>query len=481
MDLKRTTLVALFWSFFEKIAQKGVKFVVSIILARILMPSDFGLIALVTMFLVIAQTFVDSGLGFALIQKKNRTFVDECTIFYTNIVIAVIADICIYFGAPFSAEYFNEPLLADILQVLCVVVVIDAVANIQLTVATIKIDFKTQFHVSFIVSVLSGSLGIYMAVNGYGIWSLVFMAMSRSVFSLIFLFYFVKWWPGLVYSLSSLRELFSFGFRIFLASLLDRIFNSLYGVVIAKVYSPVDLGLYGRAKSLQQLPVNMILQPVIRVTFPVYSQLQEDKVRLKRGVKKSLISLFFLISPMMIGLAITAESVVVLLLTDKWIHVVPYLQLLCFVGILFPINAINLNVLKALGRSDLFFKLEILKKVIVGATLAITYQHGILTMIAGMVFTSCIAFYLNAYFNGKLILYSFGEQLKDCVWLFLVSIIMGYCVYSVNLLAIESHSILLGVQVIVGIFSYTLLCYLLKVPILMGGIEKLKGFKAKGI
>jgi len=473
-NLKKRTLIALSWSVFEKLGQQGIKFVVSIILARLLMPSDFGLIALVTMFLLLAQTFVDSGLGSALIQKKTQTLVDECTIFYTNIFIGIISAGVIYISAPYAAVYFNEPLLVELLQVLCVVVVIDAVANIQLTVATKKIDFKTQFHVSFIVSILSGFVGIYMAVNGYGVWSLVIMAINRSVFNLIFLFYLVKWRPHLMYSLSSLKLLFSFGFKILLSTLLDRVFNSLRGIVIAKVYSPIDLGLYGRAKSLQQLPVDAILQAVARVTFPVFSQLQEDKVRLKRGVKKALVSLVFLITPMMVGLAVTAENVVLLLLTEKWIQIVQYVQLLCFSGIVFPINAINLNVLKALGRSDLFLKLEIIKKILAGAVLAVTYQYGILTMISGMIIASIFSFYLNAYFNGKLIFYSFGEQLKDCIWIFLVSIIMGYGVYSLHLLEIESLILLLGLQVSVGALIYILLCYLLRIPILMEVIEKIE-------
>jgi len=473
-NLKKRTLTALLWSFFERVGQKGVKFVISIILARLLMPADFGLLALVTMFLGLAQTFVDSGLGTALIQKKRHEFIDECTIFYTNIGIGIICAVVIYWVAPWAAVYFGEPLLIDMLRVLSIVVVIDSIANIQLTVATKKIDFKTQFNVSFIVSILSGCVGVYMALNGYGVWSLVLMVLSRSVCSAVLLFLLVKWRPKLIYSIQSLRYLFSFGSKIFFSALLDRAFNSSYSIIIAKVYSPVDLGFYGRAQSLQQMPVDAVFQSVARVTFPVFSMLQDDLPRLKRGMRQSLIAMSFFIMPTMIGLAVTAKSVVLLLLTDKWLVIVPYLQLLCVVGLLFPLNAINLNVLKALGRSGLFLKLEIVKKILAASVLAVTYQYGIEIMISGMIVTASIAFYLNAYFNGKLLGYSFSEQIGDCIWMLLASIVMGYLVVSVSYLEFPSLSVFLFVQVLTGFMSYLALCYLLRIPVLIEIVDKLK-------
>jgi O-antigen/teichoic acid export membrane protein len=354
--------------------------------------------------------------------------------------------------------------------------IINAFGLIQTTLLTKQIDFKTQLKVSMLASAPSGAIGITMAFNGFGVWSLVAQSLTSNFFRTILLWFFNTWRPSLAFSYVSLRGMFSFGSRLLASGLLDTVFKNIYLLVIGKLFSPMALGYYSRAKKLQELPVSNISSIINRVTYPVFSSVQDDKPRLKRGVRKALTMLAMINFPMMVGLAVVARPLVQVLLTDKWLPCVPYLQLLCVIGMLYPIHAINLNVLKAQGRSDLFFRLEILKKVLVVIALAVTYRWGIIVMIYGQIATSCLAYFLNTFYTGKMLDYSIKEQIQDLIPSLVLSGIMGLGVYALKYAPIANQLALLFIQIFTGIVLYTGICYIFRIS---SFIELFEMFKSK--
>lgn len=472
--LKSKTIHALFWSFLERFGQQGIQFIISIILARLLLPEQFGLIAMLSIFMAIAQSFIDSGFGQALIQKQDSTYIDECSIFYFNILVGFLAAGLLCLAAPWIAGFYNQPLLVPLTYVLSLNMVINAFGLVQTTLLTKHIDFKTQLKASAIATAISGTIGVSMALNGFGVWSLVAQSLSSNLFRTALLWFFNTWRPSLVFSFASLRGMFAFGSRLLASGLLDTVFQNIYIVAIGKLFSPADLGFYSRAKGLQQLPVSNISTIIGRVTFPVFSSVQDDKPRLKRGVRKALLTLAMVNFPVMIGLAIVARPLVLVLLTDKWLPCVPYLQLLCVVGMLYPLHAINLNVLKAQGRSDLFLKLEVLKKILVVMAIAITYRWGIFAMIYGQIATSCLAYFLNAYYTGKMLDYPITEQIQDLMPSLMVASIMGGGIYALKYAPIVNQLALLSAQIMTGIVLYAGICYIFKIASFMEIIEIIK-------
>lgn len=473
-NLKSQTLHALFWSFLERFGQQGIQFIIGIILARLLLPEQFGLIAMLMIFMAIAQSFIDSGFGYALIQKQDTTHIDECSIFYFNILVGFLAAGLLCLTAPWIAGFYNQPLLVPLTYALSLNMIINAFGSVQATLLTKKIDFKTQLKVSVIATVISGTIGITMAFNGFGVWSLVAQSLSSNLFRTVLLWFFNTWRPSLAFSFVSLRGMFTFGSRLLASGLLDTVFRNIYIVVIGKLFSPADLGFYTRATGLQEPPVSNISNIVGRVTFPVFSSVQDDKPRLKRGVRKALTMLVMINFPMMIGLAIVAKPLVLLLLTEKWTPCIPYLQLLCVVGMLYPLHVINLNVLLAQGRSDLFFRLEILKKILVVIAITLTYRWGIIAMIYGQIVTSCLAYFLNAYYTGKMLDYPITEQIQDLIPSLVLAGIMGSGVYALKYTSISNQLALLSAQIMTGIVIYTGTCYIFRISSFMEIIEVIK-------
>lgn len=480
-SLKSKTLHGLFWSFFERVGQQGIQFIISIILARLLLPAQFGLIAMLTIFMAIAQTFINSGFGQALIQKKDATHIDECSIFYFNILVSFLAAGLLCLAAPWISAFYDQPLLTPLTRVLSLNLIINSFGLVQTTLLTRHIDFKTQLKVSVIATVLSGTIGVTMAFKGFGVWSLVAQSLSSNLFRTVLLWFFNTWRPSLVLSPRALRDMFGFGSRLLASGLSDTIFQNIYLMVIGRLFSATDLGFYSRAKGLQQTPVMSITVSIGRVTFPVFSSIQDDKTRLKRGVRKSLTTMVMVNFPLMVGLAIVAKPLVHVLLTDKWLPCVPYLQLFCAVGILIPLQSVNLHLLKAQGRADLFFRIEILKKALFVIAIAVTYRWGIEAMIYGQIVASFLAYYLNSYYTGKLLDYPITEQLQDILPTLGLASVMGFGVYMLKYSALTNQTALLLVQIISGIVIYTLLCRVFRLSSFMEVVEiiKLQLFKLR--
>jgi len=463
-NLKNDTLKALFWSFLDRFGQQGIQFGFSIILARVLLPEEFGLIAMLTIFIAIGHTFVNSGFGQALIQKKESAYIDECSIFYFNIFVSSLAMALFYFAAPLIASFYDEPQLIPMTRVLSLIFIFNALGLVQRTLLTKQLDFKTQLKVSLLTSLISGLISIIMALNGFGVWSLVTLYLCTDFFTSVFLWVYSKWRPSFIFSISSLKTMFSFGSRLLLVSITNSIFTNIYQLVIGKSFSASDLGFYSRADSLYKYPITLLNGIVSQVSFPVFSKIQNDKKRLKEATSKSLIMITLISFPIMVGMIIVANPLIEVLLTEKWLPSAPYLKLLCVIGMLHPIMVINLNALNAQGRSDLYLKIDLINKILVIITVAITYRYGIKMMIIGQVIDYFIAYYLYTYYTDKLLGFPIIQQIKEVAPALILSLVMGAGVYLIKFLSIENQIVLLSTQILTGIIIYGTLCYIFKIP-----------------
>jgi len=466
-SLTSRTVQALSWSFVESASVRGIRLFFGIVLARLLSPEQFGLVAMLTIFVAVAQSFLDSGFGAALIQKQDTTHLDTCSVFYFNIVMgmAVAGFLCL--TAPYIAAFYSQPLLTPLMRVLSLTIVINSFGLIQNTILTKEIDFKTQTKVNVMASLLSGVVGVTMALRGFGIWSLAGQQICSTLSGTILLWFFNSWRPALIFSLEALKKMFGFGSRILASGLLNTVFDNIYLVAIGKLFSPVDLGFYTRASLFQEVPSQTVSAMVGRVTFPVLASIQSDTAGLKRGTRKALIAVALVNFPMMVGLAVIARPLILVLLTDRWAESISYLQLLTFLGLLYPLHVINLSLLQALGRSKLLLRLEIVKKALIVINIAVTCRWGLSGMIYGMMAMSLISYYLNCYYTGVLIGYPFWEQLRDVLPSLFVALIMGIVVSVTGLLGFPNDWIRLLVQIFVGVLAYAATCRLLRLRAFM--------------
>lgn len=463
--LKLKTIRAVIWSFVEALGLRSVQFFVGIILARLLLPEQFGLIGMLMVFTAVAQTFLDSGFGAALIQKQEITEKDINSIFYFNIFTGIVVVTCLFALSPFVAAFYNQPVLSPLLKLISLTLFINAFGLIQNVLMIKAIDFKTQTKVTCIASVSSGIIGISMAYQGCGVWSLAGQQISDSIFRTILLWVFNRWRPAWIFSFQSLQELFHFGSKLLASNLLFTFFDNIYLIVIGKLFPLADLGNFTMAKELQRVPTTTLPRVVGRVTFPVFSTIQDDPERIKRGVKKTLTVLVSIHFPIMLGLAVVSRPLVLVLLTEKWAPCIPYLQLLCLVGIMYPMHLINLNVLQAMGQSNLFLRLEVIKKILIVFNILITYRWGISAMIGGQIVTSLLGYYLNAYYNKKLIDYSIFEQIVDLYPYLLAAVFMAISIYSLVFLPISNPLLLLFCQSATGAVVYLTICQFYKLSV----------------
>lgn len=431
-SLKKKTVNGVIWSAIDRFSTQGIQFVFSILIARLLMPSDYGVIAMLGIFLAVSNTFVDSGFGAALVQKANRTETDFSTVFYFNIVVAIIFYALLWLASPYIASFYNIPMLKDVTRVVALTLIFSALGGIQSAQLSIAINFKTRAIISLISALSTGCLGLYLAYSGYGAWALVFQMVFSSLLNTILLWCFVRWMPSLVFSWQSFRQLFSFGSKLLASALLDTIYNNVYTLVIGKVYSSSSLGLYSRASGLAQYPSSNITGVLQSVTFPVLCSIQNDEERLADAYKRFIRMSAFVVFPLMIGLASVAEPFIRVVLTDKWEGAIYLLQIVCFSMMWYPIHAINLNILQVKGRSDYFLKLEIIKKIQGVCILCITVPISIVAMCYGSIASSLLSLVWNTYYTKRLIGYGFLSQIKDLLPIIIHSLLMGAIVLLVT-------------------------------------------------
>ena len=406
--------------------------------------------AIITIFIAVSTSIVDSGFSNALIRKVHIERVDYNTVFFFNLVVSFVLYIVLYVAAPAISIFFKEAILTEVLRVIGWVLVVNALAIIPRTILVKKIDFKTQTKVSVISSVVSGVVGIGMAMTGWGVWSLVWQQLSRQMMNTLFLWVFCKWIPVWEFSMKSFKELFNFGYKLLFSGLLDTIYKEIYYVVIGRFYSAADLGQYTRAQQFNIIFSSNLTSVVQRVSYPVLSSIQEEPERLREAYRRVIKLTMLVAFACMLGLAAVAKPLILILIGEKWLPAVPYLQIICFAGMLYPLHAINLNILQVKGRSDLFLKLEIIKKIIAVGPIVVGIFYGIEYMLCGSVVTSFIAYFLNSYYSADLINYPTKEQLKDIFPTFAVSLIVAGGMWTLTFIPM-SYYFLLPLQIVVGL------------------------------
>lgn len=458
-SLKSKTVSGVLWSAIERFSLQGVQFIINIIMARLLLPSDYGMIGMLAVFLQISQTFIDSGFSDALIQKKSRTNQDLSTVFYFNIVLSLVFYLLIFFSAPYIADFYHTPGLELVTRIITLNLIIASFSAVHKTILTINIDFKTQSKISLIAALTSGGIGITMAYQNCGVWSLVVQSLLNTFLITILSYCYVGWHPLRCFSKSSFVALFSFGSKLLISRLIHSVYYNLYAIVIGRKFSSAELGYYTRAEQFAVFPSSNLNAIISRVTYPILSSIQDDDARLGVAYRKYIKLSSFLIFPLMLGLAAIADPLINLLLTDKWSGIVILLQILCLDWMLDHLSQINLNLLLIKGHSDWALRLEIVKKVIATLILIVSIPFGIEIMCWGRVLYSVIATYLNTHYTERLIKLSFKEQMKDIFPSLLLAMIMGLSVhYLISFLQGFVLKILSGI--LIGIFLYVTMSYL---------------------
>lgn len=450
------------WRFLERCGAQLVAFIVSVILARILNPDDYGIIALVTVFTTILQVFVDSGLGNALIQKKDADDLDFSTVFYTNIVFCCILYIGIFTCAPIIANFYNNMELVSYIRVLSLTVLISGVKNVQQAFVSRNMLFKKFFFSTLGGTIAAAVIGIAMAFTGYGVWALVAQQVANLSIDTCILWMTVKWRPHKQFSFKRLKSLFSFGWKLLISSLLDTVYNDLRQLIIGKLYSSSDLAFYNRGKQFPNLIINNVNTSIDSVLLPAMSNEQDNLSRVKNMTRRSIKTSIFVMAPLMMGMTFVAPSLVKLILTDKWLPCVPFLRIFCITYMFYPIHTANLNAIKAMGRSDLFLKLEIIKKLVGMALLLLTMHFGVMAMAYSLLVSSVFSQIINSWPNRKLLNYSYISQLKDIIPSILLAVFMGGCISLISLFRLPIF-LTLCIQIILGAIIYIGLSYIFKI------------------
>lgn len=447
------TFSSLVWRFFERIGAQIVAFVVSIILARLLEPTTYGTIALVTVFTTILQVFVDSGLGNALIQKKVADDLDFSTVFYFNVVICSLLYVVMFFCAPLIARFYNNVELIPLVRVLSLTLVISGLRNVQQAYVSRHMMFKKFFFSTIGGTIGAAVVGVSMAYAGLGVWALVVQQLFNTLVGTIILWFTVKWRPKWIFSFRRLRSLFSFGWKLLVSSLLDTTYNNLRSLIIGKVYSTADLSFYDKGKQFPNLIVTNINTSIDSVLLPVMSQEQDDVMRVKAMTSRAIRTSTYIMAPMMVGLAVCSETIVELLLTEKWLDCVFFLRIFCITYMFYPIHTANLNAIKAMGRSDMFLKLEIVKKVVGLVLMFSTIFISVEAMTYSLLVSTLLGTIINSFPNKRLLHYGWLEQMRDIMPNILLAVVMGIPVWFIQFLSLPTI-LTLCIQVVVGAGIY---------------------------
>lgn len=451
----KSVITNFIWRFAERSGAQLVTFIVSIVLARLLMPEDYGTIALVTVFTTIMQVFVDSGLGTALIQKKDADDLDFSSVFYFNFAVCIILYLVMFIAAPFVALFYNLPELTPVVRVISLTIVISGVKGVQQSFVSRNMLFKRFFYATLGGTIFSAFLGIAMAYTGFGVWAIVAQQISNTAIDTLIIWITVKWRPKLMFSWNRLKGLLGFGWKMLCSSLLDTVYNNLRSLLIGKVYSSADLAYYNEGKKFPNLIVTNINTSIDSVLFPAMSKEQDDKNRVKNMTRRSIMVSCYIMAPLMIGLACCASNIVVVVLTEKWLPCVCFLKIFCITYMFYPIHTANLNAIKAMGRSDLFLKMEIWKKVIGLILLLATLFISVKAMAYSLLISTLTSMIINTWPNKRLLDYSFIEQMKDILPSILLAVGMGIVVCFIGLFPIPTLP-LLFIQVICGGVIYVL-------------------------
>ena len=466
-SIKDKAVSAMFWNSIGKFGTMGISFISNMVLARLLMPSDFGTIGMLHIFIAIAEVFILGGFGQALIQKKNPTHSDYTTVFYWNLVASIFVYIILFISAPWIASFYEMPQLKSILRVMGITLIIQSFSVVQSNQLVKQLKFRVLTVRNILAVSISTVVAVIMALKGFGVWSLVCSSIVSSFASVILLWSQSSWRPTWEFSMSSLKELFAFGGLMALSSLIDKIYSEIQGLIIGKWYSAADLGYYNQAHRLEQVPMSALSQIVSTVSFPVFSSLQNDKEKLLRGVRMNLISVSYLNFPLSFLMMIVGAPLIRLVYGPNWDAAIPYFQILCFGGMMFTTNSLNNQVIKALGKSNIYLYAQLVKRSIGVGLIILGAMHGVWGLLVAVAANSYIFYLISAFINSRLLDYGLKKQLKDIGGTFLVSGVLAAVLYWASLQISINHYVLLPIVLIayVGLF------------ILLSRVFKLKGYE----
>lgn len=462
-ELKQKTVKGLAWSSIQNLANHGIQFLLMLVMARLLGPKEYGIIGLTAVFIAISTTFVDSGFANALIRKKDCTNDDFSTVFVFNLFISVVCYFILFVIAPYAGDFYNEPILCPVLRVLGLMLILHALCAVQNTILTKNIDFKKKTKITISKNIISGLIGLLFAFLGFGVWALVVQSLSASILFSIMLWSTTEWYPNMHFSKKSFKELFDYGSKLLLSSLINTIYKQIYPIVIGKFFSATTLGNFSRARHWANLGSQNLTGILQGVTFPVLAKVQDDDKRLENIYRRMIRTSCFIIFPVMIGMSAVAKPLTLVAIGEKWEFSAYLLQIICFSMMWYPVHALNLNLLQVKGRSDLFLKLEIIKKILGICILCISVPLGIVAMCYFSILSSLIALFINTFYTGKLINVGFFKQMRDIAPTLLLSMVM----WSVVLFTIHfvlNIYIQLVIGIIVGAAIYLLGSYLFKYP-----------------
>ena len=476
--LKGKAISSLLWRFLERCGAQGVTFLVTIVLARLLAPEVYGLMALITVFTAILQVFVDSGLGNALIQKKDADDLDFSSVFFFHLAMCIALYLLLFFCAPLIATFYHNPELTAVIRVLGITLLIAGVKNVQQAYVSRKLQFKRFFFATLGGTIGAAVIGIAMAYMGFGVWALVAQSLFNAIIDTIILWFTVRWRPKWQFSLARLKELLKYGWKLLASSLLHTFYTNLRTLVIGKLYTSADLAYYEKGQSFPTLIVSNINASIDSVLLPTMSGVQDSREAVKAITRRAIVTSSYLMWPMMIGLVVVAKPLVLLLLTEKWMAAVPFLQITCFALGLEPLQTANLNAIKAMGRSDIYLKLEIVKKTISIAILLAFMRFGVVAIAVSSLVYSVLATMFNAAPNRKLLGYSYFEQVKDIMVPFVLALLMGMAVYPIALIPMPAILTLLA-QVVTGALFYVGVSAIFKLEPYCYIINTIRQFKRK--
>lgn len=461
-SLKDKTVKGTFWSAADAFLAQGVSFVVGIVLARLLSPEEYGLIGIVTIFTTVLLGVVDSGFSNAIIRKQNTSNEDYNTLFIFNLVVSIVLFGLLFAAAPWISSFFERPQLVVLVRVMGLILILQALSIVQNTILTKRIDFKTKTEASVISAVSSGVIGIAMAFAGFGVWSLVAQQLSRQLFYSVCLWIFNKWWPRMKFNFESLKYMWGFGWKLLVSGLLNNIWNEIYQVVVGKFYSPATLGQYTRSRQYATLFSSNITTVVQRVTYPVLSEVQDDTKRMVNGYRKIIKTTMFVTAVLMFSMGGVAEPLIYCLIGPQWHQAATFLPLICVSLSLYPLHAINLNMLQVQGRSDIFLYLEIIKKILAIGPICLGIFVGIYWMLVGSILTGIISFFLNSYYTGRKLGYSSWMQIKDIAPSYGVATTIALSVWFFKYLPLSNWAIL-PLQIIVAVIVFFIVCKIFKI------------------
>lgn len=479
-SLKSKTIKGVGWSAADALLGHGITFLVGIVLARILSPAEYGLIGIVMIFVTVLTGVVDSGFSTALIRKQDASDTDYNTMFYTNLVFSIVLYLCLFASTPLISSFFKRNELNSLIPVMGTILIINALSITQYTILTKRLDFKTKTKASVISAITSGAVGIISAYAGMGVWSLVIQKLVYQALYTVLLWVYNKWLPSLCFNKDSFKYMWGFGWKMLLSGLLDNIWKQLYQVVVGKFYNPATLGQYSRAKEYASLFSSNLTVIVQRVSYPALANIQDDQERMVQAYRKVIKVTMFVTAICMLSLGAVAEPLIVCLIGEKWLEAASYLPLICISMSLYPLHAINLNMLQIQGRSDIFLALEIIKKIIAVGPICLGIFVSIKAMLCGSIAAGIIGYFLNSYYTGKKLNYGSFKQLRDVSTSYLIAAIMFVSVYFIKFLPLNYYLTLL-IQILIGIIVFFIICetfkpseYLEVKSIVLKGKEKIK-------